>query len=84
MSEQKVSSSSTVGLLKSSQSVEELIKDLFQYLYNNEAKLVVTEVMEDVPTTFFQLYHAICVTAEKFGEVHASRPACCGQVQSDL
>ena len=74
----------TVGLLKSSQSMEELIKHLFQYLYNNEAKLVVPEVMVDVTKTFFHLYHAFCVTAEKFGEVHASRPACCGQVQSNL
>ena len=75
---------STVGLLKSSQSMEELIKHLFQYLYNNEAKLVVPEVMVDVTKTFFHLYLPFCVTAEKFGEVHASRPACCGQVQSNL
>ena len=40
-------SGTIVGLLKSSQSMEELITNLFQYLYNNEAKPVVPEVMED-------------------------------------
>ena len=40
--------------------------------------------MKDAFNNFLQLFHAFCVKVEKYGEVHAFRPTCYGQVHPNL
>ena len=65
-----------------------LIRELFRHFYwtfhNYKHKLGIPEVLTGSPSTFIFSSGEIWVTAEKIGEVHASRPACCGQVIWDL